>query len=609
MVTRGALILLALSLLSACSIDRAVGGERDADAAPSDAGPAFDGAGPPGRDAGPVGDAGRVLGEFDSPDTGAIVCFDGLDNDSNGPLDCADRSCRVNVPACCVGVGAPECCTVADTETLPIAACRDAVALCPALLEQAVPFGAPGARVVADPEVGSALVAGGQSADSGLVLQRVVDPRSERVHVGATIAAPTRRHDRGADVIAFGLVDADAPPLAPITPTAAVLVSGNRGEVSFVVAGEIVQRWPTENALFTTYGLSLEPGGAIVLMRAGVELGRSELPWDRPLRPVIYGRTYNPSAGDPAPARLASLAVERSRCDVPSALDAAEQVLPPSDASDPAWANVRRVAAPDVVRWSTGTGTEERLAVEIDGAIHLARRSDTGRWELTAPLDAPALRAAGDGWARDGLTDPALRFEDGALELWLTGLAGGVGTVARVRARGGETFAWSDVQVMFAPSGDVTSYAQPAPHVRAGVLHVLMRVTRAGRVVLESHALDGTGYLHVRAPSHGDLFAFDRDEVASPVVATLGGIERLLFAGRRGTRWSIGMLLWVEGLGWVEPADPIVHSPSVGALDAIAARDPAVWVDGEHVELFYTAVDAASVARVAVVRGIAPSTR
>ncbi len=616
MVSRRVALGIGLLVLAACeptaSRDGSEGGTGGA-VPGQDASLEFDASSvPPALDAGAtIVGGGAELGEeldFGSPGADLAACFDGVDNDGDGRFDCGDASCRAGVPACCVGVSEAPCCAAGASEMVPITSCTGALASCAPLLEEVEPFGAPGPNVIADEVLGAVLVAGGQSADSGLALRQVFDAASEALTLEASIAAPAAPHDRGADVLAFGLVDAEQPLGPSLTPLVALMVSGNRAQVILLVAGEVVQRWAVEPGL-VTYGLALRPGGGIAVSRAGAELAAAELPVDRPVRPVVYGRTYNPAATDPAPVRMASLSVQRARCDIPSALSAPQPLFPPSEPTDPAWANVRRAAGPHVVRWSAdGMGSRDWMALELDGAIHLAERGDTG-WALTSPLDAPALRADGADWARDGLTDPALHVTDGGLELWVTGRTAGVGTVARVPASADGTFAWSDVEVVFAPDDGVRSYAQPAPYARGGATHVVMQVVRSsGQVALESRPVGGGSPDAVRLPSE-DVFAFDRDEVAAPMVAQVGSTMRLFFAGRRGTRWSIGMLMWVEGLGWTEIGEPLVYTPTGSGFDALGALDPSVIVTGEALELVYTALDGAGTARVGVLRGAAPPVR
>ena len=262
--------------------------------------------------------------------------------------------------------------------------------------------------------------------------------------------------------------------------------------------------------------------------------------------------------------------------------------------------------SPSVLQWTDASGTAvERMAVEIGGAIYLAQPSGDG-WALTTSLDAPALEAGGEAWASDGLHDPKLVW-DGGLELWLTGMAGGTGTVARVRAGSDGTFAWSDAETVLGPG--MTSFEDPAPFVQDGVRYVVVRERTADRDALTLYGLDGAAPARVSVvrEASDDLFAFDRDEVASPTVVATGSVTRLFFAGRRGLKWSIGELASPNGLVWHEPAGgALVLEAGADGFDALGVRDPAVVFSGSSVQLFYSGLDGGR-ARVGVAGGPAPS--
>ncbi|MCZ7678133.1 MAG: hypothetical protein M5U28_04900 [Sandaracinaceae bacterium] len=63
--------------------------------------------------AGPRTRARSPPGEYDRGDPaagGLDSCFNGVDDDQDGRGDCADTSCRANVPVCCAGASDPVCC-------------------------------------------------------------------------------------------------------------------------------------------------------------------------------------------------------------------------------------------------------------------------------------------------------------------------------------------------------------------------------------------------------------------------------------------------------------------------------------------------------------------
>lgn len=549
----------------------------------------------------PASDGGALApGEYDRGDPaagGLDSCFNGVDDDDDGYGDCADRSCRANVPACCTGASDPVCCVPGERVELPIADCAGDVTGCASLVALAEPFGAPRSEVISTGELTSALVPRGAASDSGLRLRDVIDPRASAVRLEARIAG-TRRHDEGSDVVAVGLAPAEAALPAVVAPLVAFQVSGNRGEVSLLVAGEIVGRWELEDEGFADYALTVRPSGSVELTRDGAPLGASTLLIERPVQAIVYGRTFNPTATSPDPVRVESLSVRPDACDVPSALGGGGLVLPPE--GDVTWSGARRVAAPSVARWTDAGGApERRMAFEIDGAIHLAGH-DGAAW-VTNPA-APAL-VGGAPWAAR-LGDPALVWNGAALELWFTGYAGETGTIARVVApEGTETFAWEDVEVLLAP-GAGESFAQPAPF--AGGVVVRARGASGDGLVL--YRASGSSLVRgevLREPS-GALAAFDRDEVASPSIVHTGSAYRLYFAGRRGLRWSVGVLISPDGATWMEPhGGALVRAPSGEGFDALGVTDPAPVIDGDVLHLYYTALDGER-ARIGVATGAAP---
>lgn len=607
----GALVLFVACVLSGCMGDEARDeGDAGGPATNLDAGtsPAADG-GAVVRDAGPspMSDAGG-RGEYgwDGPDRAHESCFNGADDNGDGTSDCDDLSCRANVPACCVGVSAATCCTRSDTVELPIDTCLGETGACEDLIALAEPFGSP--PTVEQEHDHRVLVLRGQTADSGLLVRAPIDLRDEAVTLTAHIATSGAPHELATDFVGVGLVDADEPDeLVRVAPRVSLLVSGNRNEVGLLLAGELVMRWPVVDSAFHEYGLSIRPDGRVELTYDGSVVGSATLPLERPLRPVIYGRSFNPGPDDPPPARIRSLSIAPEACDVPAAVTTTRApVLPASGATG--WENVRHAGAPSVARFVNASGeAEERMAVEIDGAIHLARRGDEG-WELIAPLDTPALAPA--EWA-ERVGDPALRWTGHTLELFFTGFpSDGRGRIARVEAAEGvEHFSWADVEVLLEPELPVTSYADPAPFTHAGTDYLALREDESATSRLVLYRLDTLARLQVLREPGADLFAFDRDEVASPSVLVTGDVLRMYFAGRRGARFGIGVLVSPDAVHWTEPTGgALVLDASGAGFDALGVRDPAPIIDGDELHLFYTGLDGAQ-ARVGFALGSAPPAR
>ncbi len=464
---------LALALLPACAAYNPVydfdggGPTRGVDDASIDAGlrPA-------------PADAGAVSrGEYDPSDLAGAVdtCSNGVDDDGNGSSDCEDPTCREHVAACCVGAGDAACCAITTPDAISITSCPGPAEACAETLAWGDPFGSPGPNVaVLGADEAQTFVPGGQGEDAGLLGREVIDVRASAIRIEADVAASHVPIEGDADALGVGLVEAtSASTLTHVTPIVAFMVSGSRGELSFIVAGSVVRRWPLADDGFHRYSLTIRPGSSIELARDGSILATASLPIDRALAPIVYGRTFNPGPAEPPPARLSTLAITRGSCDVPAALSRAGVILPPASSIDPGWSTVSNVRSPSVARWTdTNDATVERMAIEIDGAIYLAQPSGDA-WELTSAIGAPALAAQAD-WAADGLGDPALVFAEG-LELWFTGRAGDASSVARVRAAAGtESFAWSDVEVVLTGGTDA-SFSDPAPFARDGQRYVVVR--------------------------------------------------------------------------------------------------------------------------------------
>jgi hypothetical protein len=603
-------VILALALTLAFCGEDATGTPGDGGA--HDAGPArvWEDAGIDSGTLGiPDGGASPAFGEFDSegpdsnPDRAAdVACLNGVDDNADGITDCEDPACQAEVPFCCIGVGSTACCVPGTPAPLALSQCSGPVDGCSAILAQASVFGAPYVATIGG-DTSASFVPGGVENDAGLLFPEV-DTRASAVHLSATIAASSEPHELGADMLAFGLTDAaSAAGLLRVAPAVAFFVSGNRSDLSLMLAGEVVGRWPLDDSEPHTYGLIVRPGGAIELSRDGSVIATATLPIDRPLRPALYGRSFNPGASDPAPARASAAAISVEVCDMPAAL--VRPSAPLAISSGALWDATARVAGPSVERWTDGDGAHDTMALEVDGTIYLATRQGDA-YVLASALGAPELYGE-EEWAEERLADPVLRWTGSALELWFTAEANGITSVARARAAAGtQSFAWADVERVYAGTGDV-SYSSPAPLDIAGTPHVIMRARRSAGEALELYQVGSSAApIPLRAPSPNDLFAFDRDELDAPSLLQVGATYRLYFAGRRGSRWSIGMLVSPDGLRWSEPdGGALVYGGGESGFDALGVRDPEAVVDGERLYLYYAGTDGVRT-RIGAAIGAAP---
>ena len=561
--------------------------------------------------------------EFAAARDGIVgACFDGEDNDTNSLSDCADPSCQAGYPSCCVGASSATCCEDAVERTFPMDACTGSLSGCTSL-GAFVLFGSPPPSVgVAMGDTLPSFTAGGDTDHSGMVFPGVLDPRLGEIALRAEIAASSDEPTGGQiDALALGLVDADTNPSAvsTVTPVVAIQISRNRHELALVLLGDVVQRWAITDPLFHEYALAIQPDGAVSLTRDGATPPLFErsaaLPLGAPLRAIAYGRTDNPTGSASPPVRARGLAVTTRTCDMPGAITRSADTVVPAPLADTSWADgIERIENPHVLRWVDGAGaTQVRMALVVDGEIQLAQPG-AGGFQLIRNLDDPAL-VVSEAWASEGVADPVLRAPaTGPLELWYTGYAGGEGTIGRAL--------WDVASGRFVPDRSIlgaddtgTSYEQPSLYELGGQLFLVATVRDASGNRIDVFRMDGdtaTFTQTVTRPRGDDLFAFDRDEVADPAVIVIDGVARLYFAGRRGTRWGIGALVFHDAdvMTWMAPPQPQVLAGDAEGFDALGVRDPAPFsieaADGtRELRLYYTGTEGVRM-RIGVASGALP---
>ncbi|MEZ4335638.1 MAG: hypothetical protein R3B82_03335 [Sandaracinaceae bacterium] len=511
------------------------------------------------------------------------TCFNGLDDDGNSLADCEDVSCGA-VPYCCVGSTSAGCCMGAGlTQALDFGACTgtDPAGCASGLLA----FGAPAPRLE-----GGAFVPNGDAIDdSGMVLGAPVDPTRERIVLRGTIAADVEGCTDCLDALALGLADAPVGNTR-VAPDVAVMVRASRRDYALLIAGEPVDSAAIPDASSHVYELSIEPSGTVSLTLDGAPVmsGRAV---PRPGRvPLLYGRTHNRD-GVHLPARATEVSVETLGCDIPSALVRMGAVIP---FAGPSWAG--RVATNPSVE---ADGDERLVAFESNGDVHLARRAADGTWRLggSGRLEEPAAVAG----TNEVLRDPELVAGVDRWMLYVTrDPADGPPTIAC--AVGGDGFAET-----FGPATDVTlpddALEPEAPAVvdDAGTRWMAIRVRHEGASAIALlNASDAEGAVFdwasgslagsILVVPNEDITRFDHDEVSDPELLLDGvGLLRLFYAGRRGTRWGIGVRVSGDRSVWREPADPLVLAGSSSGHDRLWARHPSAVLQGDVLTLFYTA--------------------
>lgn len=522
-------------------------------------------------------DAGVTPPERAETDFSADACFNGVDDDGDRRADCEDLTCGAT-PFCCLGVTSAQCCG-AGTELLraEFEGCVDPTS-CGA---EATPFGQPLPYI----EGGALVPNGGSVSDAGLVLGAPLDGTRERIVLSAEIAASLDVCRDCLDAIGIGIGDALAGDVVSVRADVAVLVRAARRDYALVIAGEVIGSAPLTDALAHEYTLALAPDGRVSLAIDAREVMTAEWSPRTDRRALIYGRTANRPAGAPSPARATRVSLSAAACEIPSALSREPAALLPP--WSPLGARAPSAAA---------DGDGVLVAFEIGGAIHLARPDAAGGWTLggTGTIDAPVL-VPRDG---EAYRDPELVRETDRWVLYVTREHDGTRSIARSLGADehGETFAAPiDLQLdgvgsLSSPSvarfGGETLLAAVA-EIDGEASVVLLQIA-GDRLALRGGDLMSQSIVRAR----GGVSAFDADEVGGPALFVDGAnILRLYYAGRRGSRWSIGMLASGDGRSFpYAPSEPVLRGSGAGH-DALGVLDPSVIRRGDELHLFHTATD------------------
>ncbi|MBW2464023.1 MAG: hypothetical protein JRH11_20410, partial [Deltaproteobacteria bacterium] len=244
------------------------------------------------------------------------------------------------------------------------------------------------------------------------------------------------------------------------------------------------------------------------------------------------------------------------------------------------------------------------------GRIFGAFESSLGLSELRIAHDSTTeILAPGQGHQSVSVRDPELAYDEDA-ELWhLYYTAEGPRGVLTIGHAEGPTPTdlVADEEPLITSDGwfDLSSLEMPSVAVTEDGLRVaVVRATSTDG----SHSL--VGFVESREPpedpeaglfvritgdldtmtARGDATArtgFAADEVAQPSLLVWDGAFHLYYAGRRGTRWAIGLLASEDFLSFrdVAPTTPILSGDNVG-FDALGVRG----VDIEIVDGFAVAI-------------------
>lgn len=598
-------LALALPLALACSASGSAAAHDGGHTSLSDTGAGSTDASGPDAPLGPAGDAGAEA-DRSNPGLYAAACLDGMDQNGSGGADCSDPSCSA-AASCCVGSSDVSCCTTALATVDLHFACTTGTC---DTLSGFTTFGDVGPVQTTD---GAFAPESDHGADSGAILPAELDPRASIVSITASLGVPATTSD--VDAIAVGLVAGG--PSAHVVPLAAIVVSAARRQVLLLLGESVagVAPAPTDGALHE-YTLSIDPSGAVLAAGEGLAL-RATVPLpSSPVHAAFFGRATNPGSLPSAlPARIGALRVTASGCDQPAALTRIGPITIVDEtgaallatATDPSLAIGGATTALAFTARAMGSGAGSIFVAvrESDGSFHV-RAPTTG----TQPLLAPA--------AGDAFESPALGYSGGVWTLYGTRVHAGVRSIFV------STSSADDVLTLRAPSditvpdliGDLDSPA-PVPedptHVVARFVSGTASDVAPGTAELVLLTLDTSGasaapltgvcgadsscsggartQAHLYAARTASI-AFDADEVADPAIVLYDHVYRLYYAGRLGSRWSIGMLIAAD-LGYWRPANqgtPILSADGSG-FDAVSVRAPAPLVENGDLALYYQGSD------------------
>lgn len=474
---------------------------------------------------------------------------------------CSSLECST-LPSCCTLNTA--CCAPVAVSPIPalvdFTACDGTVESCELDLRA---FGS--VRVQA-----GMLAPDGMSADSGVVIGSPIDLRVHRVTVSATLET-TACDGPCIEAAGFGFATehVGGPLMRPI---AALLASSDRRSVSFVSGDRIVASWPMTSSS-ERWTLALDPAGRARVFGPGIDQAFQTMPQDGASL-VAYGR--NDPARPESGARIGAIETSVALCDVPNAWDARETVaIAPTTIESP---SIVRESAGDVIVWAS---RGEIFAADSDGTM----------WNQGRPVLTGA-----NFHDEGGVADPELVLKDGEWNLFYTAIShNGLRSIGRAVAPVRGPFV-ADTTPVVTPDGSLAEEALEMPTVAQvfdGRWVLVARVRSEARTALSAFVSpDGKLFTRMEGSlatsterAAGDAsFAFDAHEIADPSLVIVNGAYHLFYAGRRGTRSSIGLML-SDDLRFWRPIEDAVLEPD--AVDRIAVRAPDAVVGEDGVVHLY----------------------
>lgn len=546
------------------------------------------------------------------------TCFDNVDNDGVGGVDCDDPMC-IGLRSCCVGHA--DCCAAVAQPALPPAVTfstceeRDGAASPATCLgtdeRPVVEFGDPSPKIVG----GELYPQGDDTFDSGFYFARPVDLSTRTVDLETTFVRPSGCGSSCIESVGVGFTHQGTfDETTLVRPAIGLLMSGSLRDVMLLVAGDVVARWPLGED-DASWRLIARPDGELRVFRDGVEqLG----PGDRAFRflpgpdarLVVYGRNRN-VADTVTGARVGDITIATSLCDVVDRWPTRKPVAVVGEGSAGTAAGQPSIAYGDddmpYLAWEA----------DVDGmpGIRFGRRSsieevaDPARF---APFvnDEARIGTGGGPHSEGGAFEPDLVWDGQKLQVVYTAhSAGGVSSIGRARLRPTDGLTLEAERLVLDPGGhaDVTGFDGPTLFRHWSGTWVLIaraHLTGGGHElrVYRTDDIEGdvwteipdTQLREVLTTGRQEAEGFDAREVAAPSLTIHNGAWHLYYARRIGARWSIGLIASDDLLYWrhVDRGYPVLED-GPNAFERLGASGPdvAVYPGSDEVELVYEGQD------------------
>lgn len=572
--------------------DGGAGRENEAGAAVADAGgfglldaetniPGRDGAVSDASASGNGGDGGdgQTPHEGD-PTDGLASCSNLTDDDQNDVADCEEASCA-QAPICCVGATSGACCTTQSQTLARLDACTGEALRCLAWADAPAAFVAGNGAGWTDSLCDApGIVPGGSETSDGYLVERdAFFPRTAERSYELTLASDGSSSELSAATAGFFLDGLAQEPYLSVS------LSGGRVSVAF--GGDPVFEMPHEGSC----------ARLSVLVSAGangVRVGPPDAsPWFEtsalPPTSLYFGVIGRRAEGAPL---TGVVRLGRRLADCPR--------IAPSPPSTPAATAVGAAHFDGLAAYD-----EELAVIAYDGTLQLTTTTGaTLSVESFRPLsvEGPTLR---------DIQDPSIVITGSTRTLYFSAVEGSMRAIYTATI---DTANVDGMRVRITPTQlplDGT-FDEPFAYARHGATELIARdangalvrfelETRNGVVVSGSPAaaehLDTSGELAATVYTRrAGTLEFDADEIADPfVVVGSDDLIYVVYAGRRGTRWSIGLLASADGEHFLQPAggNPLLRPIDVTpTLDS--ARRPALTGLGGELRLWFVGADGPS---------------